>query len=421
MNLLEIVDKRNEKLKELEDFASKFELEKRKMNEDEESDFSKIKNEVENLNKQIDDIKEADNKAIRTNESIQKNNNKNMNETKFNLLKTIRSFSPNFFPGESISEEIHTLLNAGKESFRKAGLESLGQITLPTGSEYRDILAGTATAGQEIIQTNVLPLVLQFRAKTVLGQAGATFYSNLVGNVQIPIYNNSTVQWGSEVSANASGSTGAFSDIILSPHRLSSYIDISKQFLVQDSIDAEATLLQDLQNAILVAVENTAFSQLVGSASANPQGMFYNLTGNTTSFTSATTGTTSFAKLINLKGVVDTNNSLTGNLAYITNPSESAIMETTPVNAAGGSVMSMNAGKINGYPVLSTSNVGTYGAYNLVAFGNWSDFVIGQFGGMDLLVDPYTQANLGKVRIVINTYWDFKVKKQKSFSYSYMG
>ena len=167
MNLLEIVDKRNEKLKELEDFASKFELEKRKMNEDEESDFSKIKNEVENLNKQIDDIKEADNKAIRTNESIQKNNNKNMNETKFNLLKTIRSFSPNFFPGESISEEIHTLLNAGKESFRKAGLESLGQITLPTGSEYRDILAGTATAGQEIIQTNVLPLVLQDRKSVV--------------------------------------------------------------------------------------------------------------------------------------------------------------------------------------------------------------------------------------------------------------
>ena len=88
MNLLEIVDKRNTKLKELEDFTKKVKLEKRKMNDDENSSFTEIKNEVETLTKQIEDIKKADEKAVRNEINI-KNKEKNMN-TNFSLLKAVR-------------------------------------------------------------------------------------------------------------------------------------------------------------------------------------------------------------------------------------------------------------------------------------------------------------------------------------------
>lgn len=56
----------------------------------------------------------------------------------------------------------------------------------------------------------------------------------------------------------------------------------------------------------------------------------------------------------------------------------------------------MEENEVNGYPVYCTSNVTSKG----VVMGHFEDFVIGQWGGIDLTVDPYTQAANGKVRLV---------------------
>ena len=404
MNLIEIVDKRDLKLKSIEDLTSKLKLEKRKFNETENLEFISMKEEVEKLNKTIDEIKNADKKAVR-NEVNTKNNKNNM--TNFSLLKTIRDIAE----GRSLSDETIQIMNAGKEEFVKAGLERRGQIILPF--EYREgINAQTALEGHEIVATQVMPLLPSLKAKTVLGLAGANFYTNLVGDIQIPIYAGTSSAWASETGTTANG-VGAFSDVTLTPHRLTTFIDISKQFLAQDAISAEATLMNDLIASIIVKVENTAFDAIVGTAS-RPAGLFYGA-----DLTGSLSGTTTFAKVIGIKAAVDTANALTGNLAYVTNPAEGAVLETTSTDPNGGAVMIMNNGKVNGYPVYVTSNLGTSVftgvTYNLVAFGNWADYLVGQWGGMDITVDPYTQAIYGKVRIVVNTFWDFKPRRAASF------
>ena len=364
MNLLEIVDERDLKLKEIENITSKLKSEKRKMNESEDINFIKLKEDVENLNKKIDEIKESDKKSVRNSEVNKKNNEKNMNT--FSLLKTIKDLAEN----RGLNEETIAILEAGKSEFAKANVESRGQLTLPL--EYRaDIMAGIATQGLETVPTVVYPLLTALRAKTVLGQAGATFYSKLIGNVQIPVYTGSNVDWSTETGTTTAG-TGTFSDVTLSPHRLTTYIDISKQFLVQDSIGAEQSLMTDLINSILVTVEKAAFDANAASTS-RPAGLF-----NGADLTGSLSGTTTYAKLVGIKGAVDTANALTGNLAYITNPAQAAVMETTPIDPNGGAVMAMSNGKVNGYPVYVTSNFGTSASENLIAFGNWADFVVGQ-------------------------------------------
>ncbi len=71
----------------------------------------------------------------------------------------------------------------------------------------------------------------------------------------------------------------------------------------------------------------------------------------------------------------------------------------------------MEGNEVNGYPVLCTSAVAGKG----VIFGNFADLVIGQWGGIDLTVDPYTQAANGKVRLVINAYFDAKPRRAEAF------
>ena len=69
----------------------------------------------------------------------------------------------------------------------------------------------------------------------------------------------------------------------------------------------------------------------------------------------------------------------------------------------------MENGEADGIPVLSTS------ACKGIVLGHFDDYVIGQWGSIDLTVDPYSQATNGKVRLVINAYFDAKPRREESF------
>lgn len=51
-----------------------------------------------------------------------------------------------------------------------------------------------------------------------------------------------------------------------------------------------------------------------------------------------------------------------------------------------------------------------------IIFGNWSDLVIGQWGALDIITNPYTHVREGMVEITINSYWDFKTIRTESFA-----
>lgn len=397
MNLLEIVDERNKKVDELKTFTDKVKVEMRKMNDEEEQQFKNLKNEVEKLNKQIEDIKAEDEKSVRMDYN-KKNNDVKMN-TNFSLLKTIRSIVER----KGLNEETLEIINAGKRAFAEAGQTSTGDIVLPL-EKRAEVLAGTATAGQEVVGEDKFNLLTALYANTVLGQAGATFYTGLRNDVSIPTYDGTTCYWGSEV-APVTGGTGAFGEVTLSPKRLTAQISISKQFLAQDSINAEAALMQDLNKAILVKLENTIFDENAAVAGIRPAGLFYGA-----DYAGTLSGATSYAKLIGMKAAVDTSNALMGNLAYVTNPTLASVFETTSTDTGSG-IFCMQNGRVGGYPVYVTSNIPS----GKVAFGNWADYVVGQWGGIDITVDPYSKAGEGKIVITANTYWDFKPVRTASF------
>lgn len=99
-----------------------------------------------------------------------------------------------------------------------------------------------------------------------------------------------------------------------------------------------------------------------------------------------------------------------GNIKFIVSPSAKADLKTTDKGTDTGKYL-MEGNEVNGYPVLCTSAVAGKG----IVYGNFADLVIGQWGGIDLTVDPYTQAANGKVRLVINAYFDAKPRRADAF------
>jgi hypothetical protein len=146
-----------------------------------------------------------------------------------------------------------------------------------------------------------------------------------------------------------------------------------------------------------------------------PSGIGYKLNTASASTKAVLTGATiTWAKMVGIEGEVDTANALQGNLAYMTNSIGRRILKTTDKGVANdtGDYLMSEDNMINGYPCLVTNSIvtsyGTGGDGNLVVFGNWADLMIGQWGGYDITVDPYTAAKTNQVVIVINAYFDAK-------------
>jgi HK97 family phage major capsid protein len=79
---------------------------------------------------------------------------------------------------------------------------------------------------------------------------------------------------------------------------------------------------------------------------------------------------------------------------------------------AGSGLFAQDVNKtIDGYPVFTTGNVFTEGGF----VGNWAEYFIIQWGSLDLVIDQYTAANSGKVRFIVNAYFDGKPRRNEAF------
>ena len=383
MNSLEIRDRKAILKKEATGIIQAAKNEIRELTEDENNRIQSIKEELNRLTEKLNALEAQ---LVGEDDNNKETNSERKMNKKFNLLSAIRSIANN----QQLDAVSRAVINEGSEEMRKAGISFQGQIQLPTENRNVTVTAeGTDTVGTEV--ENILePL----RAKNVLVQAGAKYMTGLVGDVLIPVMNASNVNWAGEIaSASSAGTT--FDSAKLSPKRLTAYLDVSKQFLAQtESIDAEAVLKADIVNAINSKLEATILGNTAGSTT-KPAGIFY-----TTGSTATISG---FTDVTELESDVEDANVL-GECKYIISNKAKAALRTM---AKGGNTSAnvMENGEIDGTPVFNTSNVYSTG----VAYGDWSNLVIGQWGGIDLVVDPFTVAKEGCVRLVVNAYVDAKI------------
>lgn len=352
--------------------------------------------ETENEN-ETEDEKTEDDKEQRNNQTIISTNM----TKKFSLIKAINDVTNN----RSLDDVAKEVVKKGVEEMRKSGLAIAGSIQLPVleteNEEMRanGVLAQTAGAGAENIATEKLDILEPLRANMVMSQAGATYLTGLVGNISIPAYTGSNVAWAGETAAAANGA-GDWSEIKLQPHRLTAYVDVSKEFLLQDSNDAEAMLRRDIIAAIGNKLEATILGADAGT-DEKPEGLFNGVTAMTTAV--------KFGDIVDAEAELDAAN-VNGAYTYILSPKAKAALRTLSKDAGSGRFV-LEDGEIEGSKALVSSNVVAKG----MVVGDFTDYVIAQWGAIDLVVDNYTKATEGKVRLVVNAYFDAKPRRATSF------
>ena len=317
------------------------------------------------------------------------NNTKNIHMSNFSLVKAINDVVNN----RNINEDALNVIEMGATEMRKSGLSYSGQIQLPVEERGDAVAATVATDGKEIVATDKLNILSPLMGKSILAEAGATFLTGLVGNISIPNYTGSTCGWKGELEAADNGK-GTFGSVELSPKRLTAYIDISKQFLTQDSVGAEEMLRADIVNSLVAKLEQTIFGDAAGDTT-KPAGIFNGAQVVAPSY----------------QGVCDAEAAVTdysGEKRFVMSPTaKSAFKQATISGTKSDLRLLLEDGEVDGYPVSDSSNV-VAGGY---AFGDFSELVVAQWGGIDIVVDPYTLATKNAIRLVINAYFDAKVRR----------
>ena len=238
-------------------------------------------------------------------------------------------------------------------------------------------------------------------------QAGATMLRGLSGSVVIPKKTAaSSAAWIATEGAAASESEFTSGSVTMSPKVIGAFTDATRLLLQQSSLDVENLIRDDLTQSIATAIDLGA---LAGSgASGQPTGIANTSGINTTTFAAANP---TYAEIIGMESAVAADNALVGNLAYICKPADYGTLKTTSKDSGSGQFVVEPDGRMNGYNVIRSNQVTSGDFY----FGNFSDLLIGMYGGLDITVDPYALSTSGGVRIIALQTVDVAVRHAVSF------
>jgi len=276
----------------------------------------------------------------------------------------------------------------------------------------RDLSTGTTAAGGATVATNLLAneFIDVLRNQVSVMQAGARMLPGLQGNVSIPKKTaGSTGAWISTEGGASTESDPTFASVTLAPKNIGAFTDMTRQLILQSTPAIEALVRDDLTQALALAIDKGA---LEGTASSGqPRGLLNTVGINKpTNFAAAVP---TFAEMVTLESAVAEDNALMGNLAYITDAATYGGLKTRTKDTGSGMFVLEN-GQANGYNVIRTQQATAGNVY----FGNFSDMLIGMWGGLDLTVDPYTASTTGTVRIVALQTVDVAVRNAVSFAWN---
>ena len=296
-------------------------------------------------------------------------------------------------------------------------------LFVPTeiGWGQRDMTVGTNTAGGFLKGTDHLggSFVDALRARSVIFDLGARRMSGLVGDTAIPALNAKTSTYWVAESGSPTEGAPTLRQITMSPKTVGCYVDLSRKLMLQSDPSAEQMFRDDMVAQIATAIDSVAIN---GGGSNEPTGILQ--TSGIGSVALGTNGSApTWASVVDLVKEVAVDNADQGSLAFITTPQATAKMRSTVRVASTDSKMILpDKSELFGYKVIETSLVpsnltkGSGSNLSAMIFGNFNDLVVGEWGALDVLHDPYTHSTSGGMRVTAFMDLDIAVRHAESFS-----
>lgn len=413
--------KKHEVMRELEQ-------ERTRMNEllsdkDKRDEFRSLADRVSELVEELNaiNLNEAAERAAATAQADQQNIRDVAKD--FSFAKFIREAS-----GENGSQltgvEAEMAQEAEKEA-KRCGYKLTG-VGIPSALlNSRMHVEGRAFGGQNVTTpadggytvTSQMMYQGALRNRLILTQAGATYMGGLVNNIDLIQGEAITMGWLDE-NEEGSDTKKQFSKVSVNPMRCFVNVPISKQLTIQSNLDIDRVIINDIMASHAELLETAAIN---GTGSKQPTGVL-NTDGIGSVAIGDNGGPITFKKIVDLETAIAIKNADVSSMAYVTNAKVRGEAKTTlkSANVAG---YIWEGGEMNGYRALASNLIpsdltkGTAtNKCSALIFGDWSNLWIMGWGGLDLIVDPYTMKKFGAYEVTLNAYHNIFIKRKEAFA-----
>lgn len=276
----------------------------------------------------------------------------------------------------------------------------------------RDLTVGTATAGGNLVATNLLAgsMIEILRNRAMLLQLGARLLSGLVGNVAIPKQSGAaTGYWLTNEATAVTESQQTIAQVTMSPKTLGCYTEFSRQLLLQASVDVEQFISDDFARVIALAID---VAGIRGSGSGGePTGIV-----GTSGIGSVTGTSLGWAGIVEFQTDVGAANALTNDCAYLTTPAVAGLMMQRQRFSSTDSPLWMGSlldGLMGGLRAAASAQM----AAATMLFGDFAQLMIGEWGMFEIATNPYANFAAGITGVRGMQSIDIGVRQAGAFSY----
>lgn len=282
-------------------------------------------------------------------------------------------------------------------------------IVVPMDVLLRDrtLTTTSVSAGGAVVGTDLLPsnFIEMARNKTVADKVGVQFLGGLQGNVLIPKQSGAgTFSWVTETNA-ATASDATFAQVSLSPKLGTSNTGFSRKLLFQSTPAIDQLIENDLAKITAIGMDLAVFHG--SGASGQPTGI-----ANTSGIGGgALLAAITFADVVALETAVANANLDASTMYYVTNPTVRGLLKTR-AKVSGYPNFILEGNEANGYPVVASNQIASGNLF----FGDFSQAILAQWGGLDLVVDPYSNATSGVIKVTVFIYVDVGVRYAGAFA-----
>lgn len=415
---------------------------KEKLSEEEEKQIKSLNVELDALDSEIEALEKSEERAKSIAERELKNkrtipgapqDNKSENfelseiSKKYSVAKLFKRFveTKNTDVIDGVEAEMNQ--EARKELGSDATLLT-GQIHIPGKMiqvQSKTKLFDVATEGADNVFTEYAGFIPFLKPEPVTGQLGISVYSGLQGNQQW-VRQSGDVAFAYETeSSDVNETTPTLDNISISPKRFGGYVDVTMQQMKQSVFALESWLRTILQERYALTVDQAVLN---GSGSGNQPTGIFNYSGvNVLSLGDGTTNDMTYKALLSMIRDTKVNNARNGRSGFITNAYGEFALMTTPLQGSGvegNFIMKPNDTTLVRRPFISSELIpATFseGAQSdlcgIIYSSNWSGAILGLWGGLDIMYDPYTQKLGGKNRFVCNAFLDVEIEQPLEFTY----
>lgn len=394
---------RSQYVDQREDVKKSAELEERDLSDTDVAEMERLASEIRKVDVQLkvkrEDAKIAESAVLAGEGSRSEQREMARMNKRFDLAGAVRDLSQ----GKRVTGVAAEYTEEAMREARGSNMNIKGQLSIPASAMRALGDAGEFGAGSGLtnspgfVGTNVTAGVAALAAPTLFESMGGRVLNGLTSNVNVPIVTAAATIASAAEGANVASAASAVGARNLTPTRYGAFVTVTEQLMMQGGPAVEQLITNDMITQLNRQIDKTVFDTIFGTGDGdniNPVSAAQMIVGEAALIAAG-------VDLRNVKVIADAT-------AHALLSDDAIVADVNPA------IDRTSAGNFNalGYPYAVTDLLPVNGVAaegSLVMFDPNQAAVLGLFGGLDIVVNPYAMDLSHQVRISIHRYADAAV------------